>query len=281
MASDRETGVHVMADLADVESALVDLATSVLYPNGTDVPSALGVDCRVYRGWPAPAGLDADLRAGKVNVSVFPDSTPGQTVTCHGSAWQGTPNMPTLTATVVAETVTFGGTAEPGQIAGILFNRRSFVYRTVAGDTPALVAANLVTSIRLQQIAQSRGTSIIIPGASNIIARVVADSPVLREIRRQSHDLRVTLWCPNPGLRDLAASLIDVALADRVFISFPDTSVGHIQYKNTVIYDQSQNASLYRRDLIYSVEYPTIISASLPSMIFGDLSLDASTQDVS
>ncbi len=39
------------------------------------------------------------------------------------------------------------------------------------------------------------------------------------------------------------------------------------------MFDQSQNARLYRRDLLYSVDYATTITASLPTMLFGRVSL--------
>ena len=71
------------------------------------------------------------------------------------------------------------------------------------------------------------------------------------------------------------ASIVDTALAAMTFIDLPDTSVGRISYRNTAVFDQSQSAILYRRDLVYSVEYPTILSASLPSMLFGAMGLNA------
>ena len=264
-----------MADLADVEAALVGLATTALYPDGQTATSAVGVDCRIYRGWPTPAALDADLRTGKVNVTVFPDSAPGQTLTRYTSEWFGTPTIPALSVSVAGNTVNFSGTADVGQVAGILFANRTFVYRTVAGDTPRTVAANLAVFIRARQVVQLSGATLTIPGASNVVARVVADSSVAQEVRRQSHDVRITCWCPTPSLRDSAVAAIDSALASRVFIALPDSSQAHIAYKNTTVFDQSQNASLYRRDLIYTVEYPTILSVSAPAMLFGDLALNA------
>jgi len=264
-----------MADLADVEAALVGLATTALYPDGQTATSAVGVDCRIYRGWPTPAALDADLRASKVNVTVFPDSAPGQTLTRYASEWFGTPAAPALSVSIDGNKVTFAGSADVGQVAGILFANRTFVYRTVAGDTPSTVAANLAVLIRARQIVQLTDTTLTIPGASNVVARVVADSPIAREVRRQSHDVRITCWCPTPWLRDSAASAIDNAMANRVFLALPDSSQAHIAYKNTAVFDQSQNAALYRRDLIYTVEYPTILSVSAPAMLFGDLALNA------
>lgn len=263
-----------MADLADVETTFVRLASAVIYPDGPTSRSQVGVDCRIYRGWPSPAGLDADLKAGAVNVTVFPDVTSGQTLTRFTDTWQGRPVTPTLFGLVSEDTVTFSGTASVGQIAGVMLANQTFAYRTVEGDTPGSVAANLAAMIRETRIVRLSGSSIVVPGAASPVVRVVADSPVLREIRRQSHDIRFSFWCPTPSLRDIVAMAVDTALAGITFIELPDGSHGRIVYKNTVIFDQSQSAILYRRDLIYSVEYPTIVSASLPSMLFGDLLLN-------
>jgi hypothetical protein len=43
------------------------------------------------------------------------------------------------------------------------------------------------------------------------------------------------------------------------------------------VFDQSQNAKLYRRDLNYNVEYPTIVSSAKPAMLFGDLVLNSAS----
>jgi hypothetical protein len=52
-------------------------------------------------------------------------------------------------------------------------------------------------------------------------------------------------------------------------LSLPDDSEGRLIYMNTNSYDQAQNALLYRRDLVYSVEYPTVTILQQPSMLFG------------
>lgn len=264
-----------MADLSDVETALVALVTTALYTKGLASPSAVGTDCRIYRGWPTPAGLDADLRAGLVNITIFPDAAPGQAMTRYTSDWHGVPVAPTLSGSVAGNTVTFSGAAASGQLAGIRLTGHTFTYRTVDGDTPALVAAKLATMIRAGQLVHLAGSSLTIPGVANIVVRVVADSPALREIRRQSHDIRISFWCPTPTLRDSACTIVDTNLADITFLELPDTSVGRITYKATSAFDRSQSAILYRRDLIYSVEYPTILSVSLAAMVFGEIALGA------
>ena len=43
-----------------------------------------------------------------------------------------------------------------------------------------------------------------------------------------------------------------------MFITLADGSMGKLTYAGTTVFDQSQDALLYRRDLLYQVEYPTI-----------------------
>lgn len=269
-----------MADLADVETALVGLVAAALYPQGAGMASAVGAPCRVYRGWPVAAALDADLAAGAVNVSVFSVPGSGRDTTRWGieDAVQG--GTPTLTAAVVGgNAAVFGGSAAAGQVAGLLVGNTSYVYRTQAGDTPAMVAAMLAQAVRTSQRAWLGGTAVTLPDAGSIVARVVADGAVLQEVRRQEQTLRVSLWCPTPALRDAAAALADVALAVQPFVTLPDGSVGRMRYAGASVIDREENAQLYRRELLYVVEYPTVLRQSLPSMLFGDLALNAAVVD--
>jgi len=73
------------------------------------------------------------------------------------------------------------------------------------------------------------------------------------------------------------STTIDSFLARQNFISLDDGTEGRLTYSNTSVYDQSQNALLYRRDLVYTVEYATIVSVSQPTMLFGDLALNAAS----
>lgn len=264
-----------MADTSDVEVQLVNAVSSALYPNGTNAASVPGTECRIYRGWPTSAALDADLAAGRINVTIFPVG-PGRTTTRYSEQWSGTPVQPSLIATAAGPSVTFAGTANPGQIAGILVNGQGYAYRIQPGDTPELVAANLAGLARSNCIVGLAGSTLTFAGTNDPQARVVADAPVQREMRRQVMDFRVTCWCPTPATRDAAAAAIDGTLSSTRFITLADGTSGRLVYAGTTLFDQSQNARLYRRDLSYSVEYPTILSSLLPSMLFGDLVLNAS-----
>ncbi|WP_287496907.1 hypothetical protein [Pandoraea sp. CB10b_02] len=68
-----------MADITEVAQALVDVLAQAAYPNGTAQPSVGNCPILIYQGWPVPQQLEADLRSGKVHISVFP--RPGDRVT--------------------------------------------------------------------------------------------------------------------------------------------------------------------------------------------------------
>jgi hypothetical protein len=264
-----------MADQSDVEDALVSLVSTALYPNGTGAASVPGPDCRIYRGWPNSAALDKDLADGKINVTVFPAGGAGRTTTRYAEQWVGPLAQPALTVVVAGTSATFGGSAEAGQIAGILVDGRSYAYRTRTGDTPELAAANLAAMARDYSIVRLSRSTLTIAGAGNLLARVVADVAVQQEVRRQEQDFRATCWCPTPTGRDSAAAAIDQSLSSIRFLALPDGTWGRLIYSGTTVFDQSQNSSLYRRDLMYSVEYATILATSQPEMLFGNLVLNA------
>ncbi len=266
-----------MADQSDVENALVALASDALYPNGSGGSSVAGPACRVYRGWPNSTALNSDLTAGIINVTVFPQGDPGHNTTRYLQERRQSRSQPTLTASASGVSVTIGGIANAGQLVGILVDKNSYVYGTRAGDTPETVAANLASSVASDWIVNVSGASVTVPGASSVMARVVADASVMHEVRRQEQGFRITCWCPTPATRDVTASAIDLSLVGFQFIPLAGGSQGRLQYHGTLVFDQSQDALLYRRDLLYRVEYPTTVSALQSAMLFGDFILNAGT----
>jgi hypothetical protein len=266
-----------MADQSDVENALVALVATAIYPNGSGLPSLPGQDCRIYRGWPTSASLNADLAAGSINVTVFPQGEQGRNTTRYAQRWFGSLSQPTLTMVVVGVSVTIGGTAATGQLTGIVVNNVGYVYSIQASDTPETVAAQLAAAIRSNWVVNLVGATFIIPGAGSVLARVVTGATSMQEMRRQVQGFRITCWCPTPITRDVSASAVDSVLAALQFIGLRDGSQGRLQYRGTLVFDQSQDALLYRRDLLYDIEYPTVIMALQPAMLFGDLVLNSAT----
>jgi hypothetical protein len=258
-----------MADISDVEQAVANTVTSILYPAGSAQSSIIGTLCRVYRGWPNSATLNADLSAGAVNVTVVTDNESGRTTTRYLPEWQSTLSQPGVTASSAEQTITISGRPAVGDVIGTLIDGAAFAYRIQAGDTTSLVASNLNQLIQATRPATAQGFIIVVPGAGSIKVRVVCDSTTSFESRRQEKDVRIICWCPTPPIRDSVATAIDAALDQMSFLVLQDEAKARVVYRNTASYDQAQNALLYRRDLVYMVEYPTVTLLQQPSMLFG------------
>ncbi len=260
-----------MADLSDVEAALAASVVAALYPGGEAAASVTGKPVRVYRGWPLTGALDLDLAAGIANVSVF--AVPGDTrnTTRWGAVTRTTQTAPSLTVEVSGNSVRFGGVGGAGQVAGLLVDNQPFVYRGQAGDTPALVAAVLAQDVRAVRTCWLSGVTVSVPAATKLIARVVADGASLTEWGRQEQAFRISAWCPDPATRDVVCSAIGSVLSATSFLTLADGTSGRVRYRSTASIDDGQNAQLYRRDLVFGVEYATSVTAGAPSVLFGDV----------
>jgi hypothetical protein len=262
-----------MADQSDVETALAAAVSNALYPNGTGQASVIvGAEtCRIYRGWPASSALEADLAAGIVNVTIYPGTAPPRETTRYPATWQ-VPLLitPTLTVAISGVAVTFAGKTAAGQVAGVAVDGATYSYAVQATDTTASVAASLAAPIRAAgRIVQTSGATLSLPGAGRILARVVQSQSAIRETRRQRQEFKVICWCPTPALRDQVAGAIDSALSGLYFLSLADGTGGRLTLGGGATSDQAETARMYRRDLVYLVDYPTTEASILPSMLFG------------
>jgi hypothetical protein len=273
-----------MADIADVERALVILAGAALGLPDAYLPGSLGTaQCgfpvRLFRGWPIAkardsnnqeVGLDADLAAGRTQVSVYTQPNSARLTTRYENQYIiiGAPS-PTLTATVSGRSVTFGGTASVGQVVGILVgngvNPTGYAYRLTATDTPSTIAASFAATI---PSATSSGAVLTIPSGGDIRANVVADAAANLETRRQEQVFRVVVWAPTPAIRDQIAGALDDGLSSTTWLPIAGNEPGHMLYRGTVQADGGEKVGLWRRDLTYSVEYGTTTAASYPSVLF-------------
>lgn len=260
-----------MADQADVETALAALAANALYPDGTAAPSVTGAVYRVYRGYPAAPVLDADMAAGIVHVSVTPAGGEVRNVTRYPRVWREVvPVSEVLSVAVNGAFATFSGDCAVGQLAGVLVNGVAFAYAVQATDRPATVASNLAAQIRMAGwVVDYAGTALGVAGAETFAARVVAGAGALQEIRRQVQDFKIAMWCPDPATRDVVAPMIDLALADVNFMPLADGSYGRVRFAGGDTSDAGADAGIYRRDLIYTVEYPATLTQITPAMLFG------------
>jgi hypothetical protein len=259
-----------MADASDVETALADQAAATLYPLGTQNASVTGAVYRIYRGWPSDSALEADLALGNWHVSVTAVEGTDPDVPQFPANWVMTALVaPALTVSVSGGVVTFGGSAATGQLAGILIDDTAFSYRTQPGDTPASVAANLAVEINTVFFVSVTGASITIPSFTRLIARVEADQTAILPTRRQRQNFRLACWCADPASRDATASALDASLAQIFFLTLPDGSAGRLRYLRCENSDVFSTTPLYRRDLIYSVDYATTVVQAQPTMLLG------------
>ena len=261
-----------MADQSDIETSLVAAIGQALYPQGPTAPGVMGNVYRIFRGTPAATVLTTDLAAGIINVTVVPDPTLHADVTRYLDDPQifNAP-APTLGVAVAGTTATVTGTPATGQVAGLLIDNFAVVHRLQQGDTVELIAATLGTYARTRTFVVVQGARISIPNAHSLIGRVVRDRSIQREIRRQQQGFRVTLWCPSPSARDAVGAAVDQTLTNSNWLPLADGTLAYLRAHGSNVFDQSQNANLYRRDLVYAIEYATTVTSILPSMIFGDL----------
>jgi hypothetical protein len=217
------------------------------------------------------AALDADLLLGVVNVSV--SSVPGATnnTTRWGVQTWVAATAPGITVSVLGNSAVLAGVPNPGDLAGLLVAGVAYVYQARAGDSAELVAATLADQVRQNQICWLSGVTVTVPGVPSIVARTVALQPSTAEWARQEQGFRVSIWAPTPALRDAACSAVCSLFATVAFLPLADGTGGRLRYRNTASFDDGQDAGVYRRDLVYDVEYATTSTSLLPSMLFGEL----------
>ena len=251
-----------MADVSDVCNALVTLAAQAVYPNGTGQASIANTGVRLFQGWPLPQQLDADLKAGVCQVSVYPRPEERNTARYPQDWQQRTLNTPTLGLAINGQQVTVSGTIPPANNPHnvmVMVNKVPYVYAVQTSDTLTSIATALAALIVADVAGTTSSGSVITMPTSAMVsaARVGVQGVSMRELRRQERVFQVSIWADTPAHRDTIAQAIDVALAATNFLNLSDLSAARMIYKSSGVDDQYQKDKLYRRDLFYTVEYAT------------------------
>lgn len=264
-----------MADISDVENALVSLIAATLYPNGRGPFSAAGVGVAIYAGWPNSATLDEDLAnlnggvGGKLHVTVFASGAERNT-TRYERRWKtATTNPATLTLSVSNSTVSISGTVSTPQNVMLMVKGLPYVYGVKSTDTLTSIATGLASLI---PGASSSGPTITLP-TSPTQARVGASGTSIREVARQEQVIQITVWADTPANRDLISKAIKPVLDDTPFIALADLTSGRLTYKSSPKTDSLQKVGMYRRDFMYSVEYATTQSQQTTQVVAGTVDL--------
>lgn len=262
-----------MADITDVTAYLAQQALVATYPNGTSQPSVANMDVRIFEGWPLPDQVELDL-SGKVkdatgnlvareggpvcNVSIFPWGIAG------GVPYQildhtYTISEPAVTTTVAVtdQVITVSGTLSPGEFLTVVLDDAVICSQTGA-NVAAMLAALAAQAVAAGYSATATATTLTIPFVFSMTVRQGGKGVAGKVTRRQCQHVMVTVWAPSPTVRTALASAIDNVIKQTIKPSMPDTSQAIVRYHGTYLNDDKQVTGVYRRDLIYDIEYATV-----------------------
>ncbi|MBR0693673.1 hypothetical protein [Bradyrhizobium lablabi] len=263
-----------MADLSDVTAYLAQQAAAAVYPNGTSQPSVAAMDCRIFEGWPLPDQLDRDMlgqtlagspsapasRPGGTvaNVSIYP--LPGTGVAVYqilDETYLITPPAISTTFTLVGNLITVSGALSSGEYLTLVIDDAVVCSQTGA-NVAAMLAALAAQAVAAGYAATSTATTLTIPFGHSLVVRQGGKAVQGKVTHRQRHSIMVTVWAPTHAARSTLASAIDNLIKQSNKVAMPDTSQAIVVYSRTNISDELQAAAIYRRDLIYDVEYATV-----------------------
>lgn len=258
-----------MADLSDITAYLAGVAAAAVYPNGTSQPSVAAMDVRIYEGWPQAEKLDRDVQGlnddgtartngQAAHVSVFPMPGTGNAVfQIQDKTYVVTPVSLGMAVGVVGNVISVVGQPNAAEFLTLVCDNAVVLSRGGA-STAALLAALAADAIAAGYAATSDATSLTVPVGHELVVRQGGRALMGKVTNRQSQLVMISAWAPNRIARNLLASAIDVLVKKTIRITLPDTSQGIVRYNRTNQSDEMQTAVIYRRDLIFDVEYATL-----------------------
>ena len=267
-----------MADQFDVEQAIAAYLAGAFYPAGTPTHDQAALSCgvpvTVARGWPDPEVLDsAVVNSRRALVTVYPGILRDNTRYVRDYVDLPptvTPLAASVTAAYTGTTVTLSGTVTVGQVIGLsvgpVMAAAQYSYAVRVGDTLTTVAAALAALVG----GTSTGASLVVPPPGTVTAISLSNIKSLLPLKQQHQQFRICCWAPTPTVRDALASAVDVAMATLRTLALPDGSYtgppiqspGHTS-------DDGGKDGLYRRDVVFMLDYSTNQVSTLPVMLFG------------
>lgn len=258
-----------MADLSDVTATLCSIVAGTLYPTAPTAinqKSTAGVPVRILVGWPDPKSVDGDKKCGRTSVSLYP--MPHEiNSTRYPRQWQtvGPFLAQTFSLTSAAQTITISG-AKPNpwyqhNLAAII-GGKPYIVSTTPTSTAAAIAAQLGALLAADYpgTGVSQAAVTLPAGASIETLRVGTGALVAMEVRRQTRRIQILILSPAPLDRDAVAKTIDPVLANLIRFDLPDGFGARLIYVGSPFNDLDQTFGLFRRDLLYDVEYPTTLA---------------------
>lgn len=250
-----------MADLTDVENALVNFAVSAVYPNGTSNPSIANVNIAVFAGWPKPADLDATLAAGNCYISVYPTQIENNTTRFPIDWITQSVDTPSITISIHNNQITLTGSISQTvpQTIIVVNNNVSYHYVVLTTDTINSVCTAIAALI---SGASASSNVITVTGSHKLQANVSVPGTAIQEVRRQTKVFQITIWAPTQSIRTTVASNLDVYLAQIQRFVLPDNYYAWLHYSHSIEIEKQEKQLCFRRDLFYKVEFATTVSVT-------------------
>lgn len=263
-----------MASVDDVLRFLAKRVTNTIYLGGTALPGIVNAPVKICPGWPAPALLQHDVSAGGVHVSVWPLPTERKVNTSLGRPYHVvSKGKPTLQITVNGNALVLSGVASALTNVRLSIDGQVFFFHFRAGTTAEKASISIVRRLPRAITVLSR---VIVPLASEMRVQVTTAGTAVRELHRQVREFQITVWAPSPHLRNRTGAAIDSALSDQCHIDLGDGAPAQMLYVRQFDSDTAENWHVYRRDLIFSVNYATTQVISAPEVISAAINLNGS-----
>lgn len=246
-----------MADSSDISDGLAAAVAAVIYPSGTGQPSSTGLGTRIYPGWPMQAKLDADLKAGLVNITVYPLPS-GRAPDSYLTEWRETARVAeTVSVAIEGEVITFGGTIAVPQNIAIVAHDKTITRAVQPDDTLTTLASGLATlALAAGLTASSSGAELTVIGLKAV--QVGTTGTLAREVSRQEKPFMVSVWAPTHAARTATARIIGAMLGKMWRMNMPDGSKARLELIRDADNDNPQEALLYRRDFTVLATYQII-----------------------
>jgi hypothetical protein len=104
----------------------------------------------------------------------------------------------------------------------------------------------------------------------------------VQELRRQTRLFRIGVWAGAYARRDAVAAAIDAGLAAVSRLALVDGSVAVMTYDSSLQDDDQQQAGIYRRDLVYALNYATtrVMALTAIAATVTDVTVEVNGADV-
>jgi hypothetical protein len=162
------------------------------------------------------------------------------------------------TFTLVGNLITVTGQIGLGEYLTLVIDNAAVCSQTGANTAAMLSALATEAQGKGYPSASATATTLTIPFGHSLVVRQGGTAVLGKVTHRQRQSVMVTVWSPTQAARSTLAGAIDNAIKNKIKVAMPDTSQALVIYSRTNVLDDRQSTAIYRRDLIYDVEYATV-----------------------